>query len=106
MEANVVQNLMDLTQIPQDGILSRTLFQDEHVKVVLFGYAAGQELSEHTAAMPAELLFLSGAASVKLGDKVVDAQAGTFVHMPAQLPHSITTLEPTLMLLTLLKSAR
>ena len=37
---------------PQDGILSRTVFQDDKVKVVLFGFAVGQELSEHTAAKP------------------------------------------------------
>ena len=30
---------------PADGILSRTLFQDERVKVVLFGFSAAQELS-------------------------------------------------------------
>jgi hypothetical protein len=36
-------------QPPSDGTLSRTLYQDDRLKVVLFGFAAGQELSEHTA---------------------------------------------------------
>jgi len=31
-----------------DGILSRTLHNDDAVKVVLFAFSTGQELSEHT----------------------------------------------------------
>ena len=38
---------------PKDSITSRTFYQDEHVKAVLFGFDAGQSLSKHTAAMPA-----------------------------------------------------
>ena len=35
---------------PADGILSRTIFQDDRVKAVIFGFGQGQELSEHTGA--------------------------------------------------------
>jgi len=45
---------------PGKGILSRTLFNDDRLKVVGFGFAQGEELSEHTASMPAILLFLQG----------------------------------------------
>ena len=34
---------------PVDGILSRTLYNDERTKAVIFGFGAGQELSEHTS---------------------------------------------------------
>jgi quercetin dioxygenase-like cupin family protein len=88
---------------PADGTLSRTLYQDQHLKVVLFGFAAGQELSEHTAATPAILQFLRGEADVTLGADRVKASAGTWVHMSAQLPHSIQAKTPTKMLLVLLK---
>lgn len=97
-------DVFDTSKIPTDGILSRTLHVDDHVKVVLFAYSAGQELSEHTAAVPAELLFLHGTAELKLGDETRQAGPGTFIHMEAGLPHAIRTLSPVLMLLTLLKS--
>lgn len=42
-------------EIPPDSIVSRTLFSNDQVKVVLFGFAVVQELSEHTASMPAQL---------------------------------------------------
>ena len=88
---------------PADGILSRTIFQDDQVKGVLFGFAAGQELSEHTASKPAMLSFVQGEATVGLGDDKHEARPGTWVHMPAGLKHSIQAKTPVVMLLVLLK---
>jgi quercetin dioxygenase-like cupin family protein len=88
---------------PADGILSRTVFNDDHVKAVVFGFGADQELSEHTAAMPAVLHFLSGEATVTLGDHTFDVRAGAFAHMSAGLRHAIRAKAPTVMLLLLLK---
>lgn len=45
------KDLAQQVEIPQDGILSRTLYQDEHVKAVLFDFDKGQDLSEHTASI-------------------------------------------------------
>lgn len=88
---------------PKDGILTRTLFHDDNVKAVIFGFGKGEELSEHTASMPAILHFISGEAALTLGDDVVDAKSGTWVHMPANLKHSVQTKTPVIMLLLLLK---
>jgi quercetin dioxygenase-like cupin family protein len=90
---------------PADGTLSRTLFQDEQLKAVLFGFAAGQELSEHTASTPAIMHFVRGEAEVTLGAEKTLARAGTWIHMTAQLPHSICARTPVVMLLLLLKNA-
>lgn len=93
-------------EAPTEGILSRTVHQDHHTKVVLFAFSPGQELSEHTASTPAVIQVLSGEADITLGDDKIDATAGTWVHMPAQLPHSLRAKSPMVMLLTLLKSAK
>ena len=45
-------------QPPDKGILSRTLYNDDRLKAVLFGFGQGEELSEHTASMPAVSHFL------------------------------------------------
>lgn len=55
---------------PADGILSKTIFQDDRAKAVVFGIGQGQELFEHTAAKPAMLFFVKGEATVGLGDDV------------------------------------
>jgi quercetin dioxygenase-like cupin family protein len=88
---------------PSDGIFSRTVFQDDQIKAVVFGFGQGQGLSEHTAAKPAMLYFMKGDASIGLGDDMQEAQAGTWVHMPAGLKHSIRAKTPVVMLLVLLK---
>lgn len=91
--------------IPPDSIVSRTLFSDDTVKVILFGFAAGQELSEHTASQPAVLHFLAGEASLTLGEDELEARPGTWVHMPAHLSHSVVAKTPVTMLLLLLRGA-
>lgn len=49
------------------------------------------------------LYFVKGTATVGLGNDVHEAQAGTWVHMPAGLKHSIKAETPLVMLLVLLK---
>ena len=89
---------------PTDGILSRTLYQSEQVKTVLFGFSAGQELSEHTASKPAIIQMIQGEAKLKLGDDTVDAKAGAWIYMPPNLKHSVHAQTPVVMLLLLIKS--
>ena len=88
---------------PDDGILTRTLFNDDDVKAVLFGFGQGEELSEHTASMPAILHFLQGEAILTLGDDTFEAQPGTWIHMAPELKHSVHAKTPVIMLLLLLK---
>ena len=90
-------------QPPEKGILSRTLFNDDRLKAVLFGFAQGEELSEHTASMPAILHFLQGEEKLTLDDDTVEAKPGTWVHMTKGLRHSIQAKTPVVMLLLLLK---
>lgn len=99
----LVPNLLEEVSIPENGILSRTLQNDQKSKVVAFGFAAGQELSAHTAPMPAILYVAQGEAKLKLGNDETTAQAGTLVHMPPQLEHGILAQTPVVMLLILLK---
>jgi quercetin dioxygenase-like cupin family protein len=90
-------------QAPDKGILSRTLFNDDRLKAVAFGFAQGEELSEHTASMPAVLHFLQGEGRLTLGDDTLEARPGTWVHMPKGLRHSIQAKTPVVMLLLLMK---
>jgi quercetin dioxygenase-like cupin family protein len=105
-EYTLFLDLAKEVQPPDRGILSRTLFSDDRLKAVLFGFAQGEELSEHTASMPAVLHFLQGEASLTLGDDTLDANPGTWVHMPKGLRHSIQAKTPVVMLLLLLKEPR
>jgi quercetin dioxygenase-like cupin family protein len=106
MDYKYLADLAAEAQVPENGILSRTLHNDDHLKVVVFGFAPGQELSAHTAPMAASLYFVRGEATLTLGEDTMDAQPGTFVHMPPQLTHGILAKTPTVMLLQMYKQAR
>ncbi len=92
--------------IQPDSIVSRQVVNDDHVKVTLFGFAAGQELSEHTASKPAILQVLAGEGTFGLGGEVVDVRAGSWAHMDANLPHTVTARTPLVLLLTMIKAPR
>ena len=99
-----VKDVRERAQVPKDGILSQTLHDDGKTKVVLFGFAAGQELSAHTAPFPAILTFLKGEAALKLGADEQDGVEGTFVFMTPYLEHGVKAKTDVVMLLTMLKN--
>ena len=104
MSASVVIDLNEkLSPAPADSIVSRTLYSDEQVKAFIFNFAPGQELSEHTAATPAILHILQGKAELTLGGEKRAAGPGSWVHMPARLPHALVARTEVAMLLLLLK---
>ena len=85
--------------IPDESIVSRQIVNDASVKVTLFGFAAGQELSEHTASKPAILQVVSGEGTFGLGAEVMEVGPGSWVHMAPHLPHTVTARTPLVLLL-------
>ena len=94
---------VQLPTIESDSIVSRTIYNDDQLKTVLFTFAAGQELSEHTASMPAIIHILKGEGTLTLGKDTVEAREGTWARMEANLPHSVNAKTALVMLLLMLK---
>ena len=92
-------------EIPADGTLSRVLYKDDQIRLVAFAFDAGQELTAHTATLAAHVQVVSGRLKVGLGDDEVELVAGSWLHMPAHLRHSVVAIEPSVMLLTTLKNS-
>src|SRR5438067_8342277 len=91
------------TQYAPNGIVSRTLLRTANSRVVLFGFAEGQELTEHTSTQHAVIQILSGECEFSLGGKPHPVKAGDIVYMPPHLPHAVKALTQFSMLLTLSK---
>jgi quercetin dioxygenase-like cupin family protein len=91
------------TQFAANGIVSRTLLRTENMRVVLFGFSAGQELTEHTSTQHALVQVLSGECDFSLGDKVHQLKAGALLYMPPNLRHAVKATTQFSMLLTLSK---
>ncbi len=88
--------------IPSESIVSRTIYRDDKIKAIVFAFAPGQELSEHTASVPAMIQILEGECELTLGEDTYNAQAGAWARMPAKLKHSIVAKTPLKMLLLML----
>jgi len=86
-----------------DSIISRSILKNEAADVTLFAFAAGQELTEHTASRPAMLHFLQGEAEISLGADKKRATVGSWVYMTPHLAHGIKAETAVIMLLILLK---
>jgi len=100
-----VVSLPEETRFTPNGIVSRTLFRVDRQRVVLFGFAAGQELSEHTSTSHALVQILSGKSEWTLAGTPRTLVAGDLLHMPPHLPHAVRAEEPFSMLLILLPEA-
>ena len=91
-----------INEIPPNSIISRTFYEADRMKAIMFGFAPGQELSEHTAAKPAILHFLAGEADLTLGEDSKSVQSGSWAYMQPHLAHSIVAKSTVVMLLYLL----
>jgi len=98
-------SLAQETQFAPNGIISRTLLRTPTMRVVLFGFAEGQELTEHTSTQHALIQILSGECEFSLAGKPHNLKAGDFLCMPPNLAHAVKATKQFSMLLTLSKAA-
>ena len=103
--ATVFRDLAAEVEIPPEGTLSRVLYKDEQIRLVVFAFDTGQELTAHAATVAAIVEVVTGRLRVGLGDDDVELGPGSWVHMPANLRHSVMAIEPSVMLLTMLKGS-
>ena len=93
-------------EIPQHGLVTRTLHDDSDVKVVLFAFAQGHELASHTAPAPVALYFVSGEATLTVAGEAREMCSGGFAYMEPQLTHAILAKTPLVMALVMIKGLK
>jgi len=98
-------DLVAESPIPTRGILSQTLSDEGGVRLVIFSFAAGEELSEHTAARPAIIHVLLGEGELVAGGRTYAARAGSWLRMGARTPHTVRAETDMVMALYLLPGA-
>ena len=95
-------NLSDLIEVAPESTVSRTVLKEEGSRVVLFAFDSGQELTEHTAAVPILLQVLDGLLRVGADGDQIELSPGGLIHIGARVPHEILALQPSRMVLTML----
>lgn len=104
-EYTLYEDLAQQVEIPKAGITSCPVYKSERLRAIIFGFADGEEMSEHTAAVPAIAQVLEGECTFTFEQESKQLKAGAWVHMDAHLPHSITATTPLKLMLYLLRSS-
>ena len=102
-EPQVLQ-LSELVSYQDGAVVSRQITKADAGNITLFAFAAGQELSQHTAPYDAFLHVLDGAAEVRISGQSHTVQAGDAIIMPAGEPHAVKAPQRFKMLLTMIRA--
>ena len=97
-----IDDLAALITIQPDSIVSRTFYKNDRFKAILFGFDAGQELSEHTSSHEVIIQIIRGEATITLGDDRHELADGSWLYLPPHLKHSVYANTPLTMLLLML----
>jgi quercetin dioxygenase-like cupin family protein len=103
-ESLVVNDLAKALPVTASSTTSRTLVDNDRVRVVAFTFDTGEQLTEHTAAMPVVVQLSAGTMRFEVDGASHHLTAGDCVYLAANEPHSLEALEPALMSLVMIRS--
>ena len=111
MEANKTSDytgkaltLNELVGYSDGSVISKTLIDKKIGTITLFSFDRGQGLSEHTAPYDAFVQVVDGEAEVVINGEPHRVNAGQIIIMPANIPHSLSAVEPFKMLLVMIRA--
>jgi quercetin dioxygenase-like cupin family protein len=91
------------TVFTEHGIVSRTLFAVGSTRVVLFAFAEGQSLSEHSTPRAALVQVTTGRCEFTVSGTTHTLNPGDMLYLPPGAPHAVHARERFSMILTLAK---
>lgn len=106
LPAGELFTLESLVTATAQGIASRVLARTAAGNITLFAFDAGEELTEHTSPFDAFVIVLQGAFTLTIGGQPVKATPATIVRMPAGVAHAVHAVEPSRMLLIMLREPK
>jgi quercetin dioxygenase-like cupin family protein len=98
----VIEDAAAAVTIQPGAVVSKVVHRDGDLNVTVFGFDAGEELTEHRASRVAVVQVLTGRLRFTVDGEELDAGPGFWLHMVPGTPHSLVATEPTVMLLTLI----
>jgi quercetin dioxygenase-like cupin family protein len=103
MTHSSVADATNAVSIQPGAIVSKVIHRDGQLNVTVFGLDAGEELTEHRASSAAIVHVLAGRLRFTADAEEFDAGPGFWLHMTSDTPHALVAVEPTVMLLTLIR---
>ncbi len=100
MNAQSAKGLIDYSE---KAIVSKQLLKKPNGNVTLFAFDTNEQLSEHTSPFDALVMIVDGIMEIGIGDEKVIAEEGEIVNLPANIPHSLLAVQPSKMILIMIK---
>jgi quercetin dioxygenase-like cupin family protein len=94
----------DLVAFQPGTVVSRTLVRKPAGTVTVFGFDAGEGLSEHTAPFDALAIDIEGEADISISGTTHRLREGQLVRLPAGEPHAVKAITRFKMLLVMIKA--
>lgn len=106
LDSSKFVNLASLmNDIPDDAIVCRVVHHDKKVKVILFGFSPGQQLSTPAPAADCAVIFqiLSGEGQVTIDEDAIEVGPGSWVYMQPEQGYLLRATSQMRLVATTLK---
>ncbi|GAA3765328.1 hypothetical protein GCM10022240_16950 [Microbacterium kribbense] len=103
MAMTVIEHPDALVEIEAGTRNAQMALSGDGVRAVVFAFDTGAELAEHTAPGPIVVQALSGHLTFTAEGVTKDLRPGALLHLDARIPHSVVALEPSKMLLMIIR---
>lgn len=100
--ASGVESLLATLPIASGRARARQILKAKGVRIMRLSFDAGQTMREHVEYVPVLIQTLQGSVILSVSGERIEMPAGAIVHLDKQLAHSITALEESHLMVTLL----
>ncbi len=102
MTHSAIADVTRAVTIQPGAVVSKVMHRGDGLEVTVFGFDAGEGLTEHTASRAALVQVLTGRLRFTVDGEELESGPGAWIFMTPGTPHALVAEEPTVMLLTLL----
>ena len=99
----VIEDLASRIDHQPNATVSKVIASEAHLRLVLFAFDAGEELTEHTASVPAVLQTVEGSVAVGASGEDHTLAVGDWLALEASEPHSVVADGQAKLLLTMFR---
>ncbi|MRH27919.1 cupin domain-containing protein [Microbacterium sp. SYP-A9085] len=103
MGMTTIENADALVTVEPGARTSQMVLSGDGARVVVFAFDTGTALTEHRAPGPILVQALAGHLTFTAEGVTTDLRPGGVIHLDAGIPHAVHALEPSKMLLTLIR---
>jgi quercetin dioxygenase-like cupin family protein len=100
--ASGAESLLATLPVASGRARARQILKAKGVRIMRLSFDAGQTMKEHVEYVPVLIQTLQGSVILSVSGEQIEMPAGAIVHLDKQLAHSITALEESHLMVTLL----